>query len=190
MDLPELLNTAREQLLAGLPDALVLKITSLQRCVARAREAHAQAGADFRIDLNLQDAAILNVVRACDTAIDLAIMTTRARRFGIPAASREAITILEREGCISPEHSLRLRAMVDFRNLAIRQYDDIDLDIVERILRKDLDDLLLFAQIVTQVLNLPQKPLDLAVIDAFRASLAPMNERSSDLIRRMRDEAY
>ena len=55
-------------------DVGIQKITSLQRCVARAREAHAEAGANFRTNYNLQDAAILNVVRACDTAIDLAII--------------------------------------------------------------------------------------------------------------------
>jgi hypothetical protein len=39
-------------------------ITSLQRCVARAREAYAAAGAEIRTNYNLQDAAILNVIRA------------------------------------------------------------------------------------------------------------------------------
>jgi prevent-host-death family protein len=35
-----------------------------------------------------------------------------------------------------------------------------------------------------------KKPLNLAEIDAFRASLTPTKERSVDLIRRMRDAAY
>jgi hypothetical protein len=45
-------------------DVGVQKITSLQRCVARAREAYAAAGPGVRTNYNLQDAAILNVIRA------------------------------------------------------------------------------------------------------------------------------
>ena len=41
--------------------------------MARAREAYAAAGPGVRTNYNLQDAAILNVIRACDAAIDLAI---------------------------------------------------------------------------------------------------------------------
>lgn len=35
-----------------------------------------------------------------------------------------------------------------------------------------------------------RNPLQLDAIDAFRASLTPVSERSADLIRRMRDESY
>jgi prevent-host-death family protein len=35
-----------------------------------------------------------------------------------------------------------------------------------------------------------RRPLNLAAIDAFRASLTPTKERSAELIRRMRDAAY
>ncbi len=36
----------------------------------------------------------------------------------------------------------------------------------------------------------PKRPLNFAKIDAFRATLAPTQELSQDLIRRMRDERY
>lgn len=66
-------------------EVAALKITSLQRCVSRAREAHAAGGNAFSTDFNLQDAAILNVVRACETAIDLGNMLVRKKQLGIPA---------------------------------------------------------------------------------------------------------
>jgi uncharacterized protein YutE (UPF0331/DUF86 family) len=132
---------------------VAVKITSLQRCVSRARQAFEKAGSDFRRNYDLQDAAILNVVRACETAIDLASMVIRARHLGMPAESRELFLILEREGCVAPELGGRLRAMVGFRNLAVHQYRDIDLDVVERIIQKDLDDLLAFAQLIGRLLG-------------------------------------
>jgi uncharacterized protein YutE (UPF0331/DUF86 family) len=124
------------------------KITSLQRCVARAREAYTAAGAEIRTNYNLQDASILNVIRACDTAIDLANMAIRKRHLGIPNESRESFAILVRERIISSELGDRLKRTVGFRNLAVHQYRELDLDILDAVIRKNLDDLLTFAQIV------------------------------------------
>lgn len=127
-------------------EVLAQKITSLQRCIARAREARAEAGANFRTSYNLQDAAVLNVIRACDTAIDLANMLIRQRRLGIPAESRESFAILAREKAIPAELGQRLQRMVGFRNVAVHQYRDLDADIVESVIARNLDDLLDFAQ--------------------------------------------
>lgn len=127
-------------------EVLAQKVTSLQRCVARAREARAEAGADFRTSYNLQDAAVLNVIRACDTAIDLANMLIRRRRLGIPSESRESFGILSREKAIPADLAERLQKMVGFRNVAVHQYRDLDMDIVETVITRHLDDLLEFAQ--------------------------------------------
>lgn len=129
-------------------EVLAQKVTSLQRCVARAREARAAAGADFRTSYNLQDAAVLNVIRACDTAIDLANMLIRRRRLGIPNESRESFAILSREKAIPIDVGERLQKMVGFRNIAIHQYRDLDIDIVETVIARHLDDLLAFAQMI------------------------------------------
>jgi uncharacterized protein YutE (UPF0331/DUF86 family) len=129
-------------------DVGIQKITSLQRCVARAREAHAEAGANFLTSYNLQDAAILNIVRACDTAIDLANMVIRSRKLGVPNESRDAFTMLAREEIITPALSDALKRMVGFRNLAVHQYRELDLAIVDAVIRNSLDDLLSFAQVI------------------------------------------
>ena len=129
-------------------DVGVQKITSLQRCVARAREAYAAAGPGMRTNYNLQDAAILNVIRACDAAIDLANMAIRKRRLGVPNASRDSFTTLVRESIIAPELGSRLKNMVGFRNLAVHQYRELDLDILDAVIHTNLDDLLVFAQAI------------------------------------------
>ncbi len=134
-------------------EVLAQKITSLQRCVARARQARADAGADFRTNYNLQDAAVLNIIRACDTAIDLANMLIRLRRLGIPAESRESFAILSREKAIPVDLGQQLQKMVGFRNIAVHQYRDLDIDIVETVIVRNLDDLLQFAQVILALMN-------------------------------------
>lgn len=129
-------------------EVLAQKVTSLQRCVARAREARAEAGANFRTSYNLQDAAVLNIIRACDTAIDLANMLIRRRRLGIPGESRESFAILSREKAIPVDLGERLQKMVGFRNIAVHQYRDLDMNIVEKVITHSLDDLLEFARTI------------------------------------------
>ena len=92
-------------------EVLAQKVTSLQRCVARAREAKAESGAEFRTSYNLQEAAV-NVIRGCDTAIDLANMLIRRRRLGMPGESRESFSILSREKAIPVDLGDRLQKMV------------------------------------------------------------------------------
>lgn len=127
-------------------EVLVQKISSLQRCVARAREVRASAGKQFDLDHNLQDAAVLNIIRACETAIDLANMVIRKHRLGIPSESRESFAILSREGRIAPELGERLQRMVGFRNVAVHQYRTLDAQIVAAVIDRDLDDLLALAE--------------------------------------------
>jgi uncharacterized protein YutE (UPF0331/DUF86 family) len=133
-------------------DVGVQKITSLQRCVARAREAYDSAGPGVRTNYNLQDAAILNVIRACDVAIDLANMAIRRRRLGIPNESRDSFALLVRESLIDPDLGDRLKKMVGFRNLAVHQYRELDLDILDAVIRTNLDDLLNFAAAIRDTL--------------------------------------
>lgn len=129
------------------------KIQSIQRCVARAREEYALAEGNFRSDFTHQDSAVLNVTRACETAIDLANYIIKLEKLGIPMSSRESFDLLMRSGLISSELDARLENMVGFRNLAIHAYQKLNLDVVEAIILSGLDDLLAFAQIVQDKKN-------------------------------------
>jgi uncharacterized protein YutE (UPF0331/DUF86 family) len=111
--------------------AAAQKISSLQRCVSRAREVLGRAGPSFASSFDAQDAAMLNALRACESAIDLANMLIRERKLGLPTDSRDSFAVLAREGLIASELAVRLQKMVGFRNLAVHRYRELDLAIVE-----------------------------------------------------------
>ena len=134
-------------------EVIAQKITSLQRCVSRAREELARADDGFAINCTAQDAALLNVIRACEIAIDLANMLVRKHRLGIPSETRESFTILTREKLLPPDLGTRLKKMVGFRNLAVHRYREFDMNIVEAVIRDRLDDLLTLAETVRPLLN-------------------------------------
>lgn len=120
------------------------KIAAIERSVARAREEFAAAGGTFRNDFTRQDAAILNILRACESAIDLANILIRERGLGIPQSSRDSFKLLADAKLVTADSSARLQRMIGFRNIAVHQYQALEPAIVEAILSRDLDDLLAF----------------------------------------------
>jgi hypothetical protein len=54
-------------------DVLINKAASIERCVARAREEYAADPDGFAHNFSRQDAAILNIQRACEAALDMGL---------------------------------------------------------------------------------------------------------------------
>lgn len=124
------------------------KIASIARSVSRARSEYAEASQTFRQNFTRQDAAILNVMRACESAVDLANIVVRTRKLGVPKDMKGSFALLEGSQLITHELSSRLQKMIGFRNIAVHQYQELDLDILEAVIRDGLEDLLEFAEIV------------------------------------------
>ena len=70
------------------------------------------------------------------------------QRLGIPQGSADAFVLLGREGLIERELATRLIGMVGFRNVAVHEYQGLNLDVVRYILDKGVDD---FAEFCHQV---------------------------------------
>jgi hypothetical protein len=64
-------------------DVLVNKAAVIERCVARARQEYAANPAGFATDFTRQDAAILNIQRACEAALDIAVHDDQALQLPI-----------------------------------------------------------------------------------------------------------
>lgn len=126
-------------------DVVINKIQSIQRCVRRAREEYRADSDGFATNYTRQDAALLNVLRACETAIDLANHVVRAGKLGIPVSSADSFKLLQAERIIDARLAERMEKMVGFRNTVIHQYTTVDIRIVEAVIVRELDELLEFA---------------------------------------------
>jgi uncharacterized protein YutE (UPF0331/DUF86 family) len=71
-------------------------------------------------------------------------------RIGLPQTSRDAFDMLEGRAIIDKEIAKRLKAMVEFRNIAVHDYKTINLSILEQIIENHLDD---FTDFTKQVLK-------------------------------------
>ncbi|ABL00545.1 type VII toxin-antitoxin system HepT family RNase toxin [Pelobacter propionicus] len=127
-------------------DVLINKAASIERCVKRAREEYERNTASFAEDYTRQDAAILNVQRACEAALDMGQHLIRRDRLGVPQSARDVFSLLARAGYIEDSLADSLKRMVGFRNIAVHDYQDLQLPIVIAIIEKHLDDFLLYSR--------------------------------------------
>ena len=126
-------------------DVVVNKIATIERCLKRVRDEF--RGDPKRLDdQTVQDAVVLNLQRACDTCIDLAMHLVARERLGVPQESREAFRMLEAAGAIDAELSLRLQRMVGFRNVVVHAYQQLSQPILLSILQTRLGDFEAFAR--------------------------------------------
>lgn len=127
-------------------DVVLNKVSIIERCVARVREEYAGDDANLLGDQTRQDSIILNLQRARESAIDLAMHLVRARRLGIPQETREAFELLRDAKVVSADVADRMTRMVGFRNVALHDYRKLDLQIVKNIVATRLDDFLAFTR--------------------------------------------
>jgi uncharacterized protein YutE (UPF0331/DUF86 family) len=109
-------------------DVLLNKAAIIERCIRRLRE---EASACPNLDnFTHLDALTLNIERACQATIDMAMHVTAERHLGIPQSNAEAFSLLERAGLIDTALCKSLRGMAGFRNVAVHQYEELDLDVL------------------------------------------------------------
>ena len=121
-------------------DILLAKVAAIRRCLERIRTV---TGGDPEslVDLDRQDVFVLNLQRAVQAAIDLAVHIVSDESWGIPATLKEAFTLMAAHGVVSRDLGGHLEAMVGFRNLAVHDYQAIDPRVLQRILTERLGDL-------------------------------------------------
>jgi len=131
-------------------DVILNKTTTIERCIHRIQEVYAGNPENLK-DFTKQDSIILNIQRACEASIDLAMHIVSERKLGVPKASRDGFRLLQEADLLDATLAKTLMNMVGFRNIAVHDYQALELDILEAILEKHIGDFKLFTQVVLQL---------------------------------------
>lgn len=126
-------------------DVILNKAQVIKRCMQRINEEYAGDLQNLH-NYTKQDSIILNLQRACEATIDLAMHIVAEKDLGLPQSSREAFEILCQNHIINRELAERLKAMVGFRNIAVHDYQTINLNILQKIIEIHLSDFELFTE--------------------------------------------
>ncbi|MFF7709585.1 HepT-like ribonuclease domain-containing protein [Pseudomonas sp. NPDC007930] len=129
-------------------DVLLNKAATIERCVARAREEYDKGPETFGEDFTRQDAAILNLQRACQSALDMGQYLVRREGLGLPQSAREVFDLLAAAGILPADLAAAMKRMVGFRNIAVHEYQKVQLPITVAIITQHLGEFLAFAKVV------------------------------------------
>ncbi len=133
-------------------DVILNKAASIERCLARINEEYAGSEDELETNYTKQDAIILNLQRACQLAVDMGAHLVRVKRLGVPQSSRDIFTLLTQGNLIPKSLSLKMQAMVGFRNIAVHEYSALNIEVVRSIIEDHLDD---FSEYISHILKAP-----------------------------------
>ncbi len=128
-------------------DIVYNKVAIIERCLHRINQEYENNPENLK-NFTKQDSIILNIQRACEASIDLAMHIVAVRALGIPQNSRDAFDLLAADQIIDEELAKRLKGMVGFRNVAVHNYQNLDLGIVQGVIENNLQDLVNFGQLL------------------------------------------
>ena len=131
-------------------DVIVNKIETIGRCIRRVREEYANDAKHLN-DYTKQDSMMLNLQRACEACIDLAMHIVSEQNLGVPQSSRDAFDLLRKHQIIDGALSVRLKAMVGFRHIAVHDYQANQVAILQSIIENHLDDFIHFTETVKRL---------------------------------------
>ncbi|NRD81007.1 DUF86 domain-containing protein [Bacillus sp. BRMEA1] len=128
-------------------DVILNKISIIERCIKRIHEEYGSNPENLK-NYTKQDSIVLNLQRACEACIDLSMHIVAEKKLGLPQNSRDAFSLLEEEGILPSSLSQKMKAMVGFRNIAVHDYQEINLSILQKILENHLVDFFQFTKTI------------------------------------------
>ena len=120
-------------------DITLNKSAIIHRCLQRITE-ELQGDLGRLSNFTIQDSVVLNLLRACEASIDLAMHHVAQRRLGIPQSSRNAFELLLQNSLISEKSTTAMKHMVGFRNIAVHSYEKLQQPILGAIIQHHFSD--------------------------------------------------
>jgi uncharacterized protein YutE (UPF0331/DUF86 family) len=128
-------------------DVILNKISIIERCVKRVREEYDHNPENLK-NFTVQDSIILNLQRACEASIDLAMHIVAEMKLGLPQSSQDAFTLLETADILPSSLVQKMKAMVGFRNIAVLDYQEMNLVILQKIVEDHLIDFMEYTKTI------------------------------------------
>ncbi len=120
-------------------DICLNKGAIIERCIRRINEEYA---ADPQLEnFTHLDALTLNIERACQAAIDMAMHIVATDHLGVPQTSAGAFDLLRKSGRLKPALAQSLKGMTGFRNVAVHEYQVLNLEVLRWIAKDGTQDL-------------------------------------------------
>lgn len=117
-------------------DVIYSKINIIKNCIMAIEKARNMVSEqEFR-----QSIYELNLQRAIQACIDIANVVIAKEGLGLPNSYGQSFSILNEHGVIDDSMTTTMRKMVGFRNISVHEYGEVNPEIVNTIVQKNLTD--------------------------------------------------
>ncbi|EJP6472619.1 DUF86 domain-containing protein [Clostridium sporogenes] len=120
-------------------DVLYNKKSIIERCLIRIKEVYDNNPENLN-DYTKQDSIILNIQRAVEACIDISMYIVSKEKLGIPQNSRDAFEVMNHNGLISDDLLKEIKGMIGFRNIAVHNYQKLNLNVIQKVIEEHLGD--------------------------------------------------
>lgn len=134
-------------------ELVLAKLESLHRCLERVEAQHIHSLEDLQGSLDKQDIVVLNLERAVQLCVDIAVHLLSETGAPVPDTMAGTFRTLSAQGTLTPSLADKLCKAVGFRNIAVHQYQDINQKILYAVVTEHLQDFRDFAKAVVVLMG-------------------------------------
>lgn len=120
---------------------IISKAAIIENCMKRVNEEYTGFEDQLEQNFTKQDSIVLNIQRAIQACMDVASHIIKENKWGIPQNSREAFDILVENEYIDKDMAENLKKMIGFRNIAVQEYKNLNMNILRNVIEIHLSDL-------------------------------------------------
>ena len=131
-------------------DVLEARVESIRRCIDRIRTKTPTSAKELENDYDAQDIISINLQRAVQLSVDVGMHLISLRGWSTPDTMAGTFTVLVDNNVLERDIAERMRRGVGFRNISVHEYQDVDWQLVYRLVTERLDD---FRAFIDRVLS-------------------------------------
>ncbi|MGP1530465.1 MAG: type VII toxin-antitoxin system HepT family RNase toxin [Treponema sp.] len=129
------------------------KLLSLNRCLERVK-LHTPANVEaLQSDFDTQDIICLNIQRAVQISVDIAAHILAEQLHEQTPTMAETFLTLSKYGILESQLASRLAKAVGFRNIAVHEYNTLDMNILYSIITQEIDYFYEFSDTVLRIVS-------------------------------------
>lgn len=132
-------------------DAFRHKVASIEHAVKRIEGVY-HTSSHFENDLTSQESVIFNLQRACQACTDIANITCKQYKIGVPRSGRDSFERMKKADLLNESLASNLQAIDDLRSIAVHDVQTLNLDIVKHVVEKKLGN---FTDFIFEIRKLP-----------------------------------
>ena len=129
------------------------KLISLNRCLERIKLHTPTSVETLQNDFDAQDIISLNIQRAVQISVDIAAHILAEQLHEQTPTMAETFLALSRHGLLDSQLASRLAKTVGFRNIAVHEYNTLDMNILYSIITKEIDCFYEFSDTVLRIVS-------------------------------------